>query len=234
MDVTDTTEAAEAAEAAGNADAGAVMLISDPRVQGVEVRECAEPLVDLRGALRVDGRRGDPRGDYALTREGVRDRLVQADRALPAGVSLLIIEAYRPASLQTHIFDGYRNTLQAADPGLSLAEAERLASRYVAPLSTAPHVCGAAIDLTLVDASGEELDLGCPEGATPEESDGACYTASPRISARARENRAMLAEALGSAGMVNYATEWWHWSYGDRYWAQLTGSPYAVYGPPVR
>jgi D-alanyl-D-alanine dipeptidase len=226
MDVADTMSAA--------ADPGAVMLISDERVRAIEVRECAEPLVDLRGALRVDGRRGDPRGDYALTREGVRDRLVQADRALPAGINLLIIEAYRPVRLQLEIFDGYRSSLQAADPGLSLAEAERLASRYVAPLATAPHVCGAAIDLTLVDASGEEVDLGCPEGATPEESDGGCYFAAPRISARARENRAMLAEALGSAGMVNYATEWWHWSYGDRYWAQLTGSPYAVYGPPVR
>jgi D-alanyl-D-alanine dipeptidase len=214
-------------------DVAGVVLISDARVRGIEVRECGEKLVDLRGALRVDERRGDPRGDFTRTRAGVRDRLVQADRALPAGINLLIIEAYRPPSLQTHIFDSYRGELQAARPELSLAEAETLASRYVAPLAVAPHVCGAAIDLTLVDASGAELDLGCPEGATPEQSDGACYTGAPQISARARENRAMLAEALGSAGMVNYPTEWWHWSYGDRYWAHVTGSPYALYGRPA-
>jgi D-alanyl-D-alanine dipeptidase len=31
--------------------------------------------------------------------------------------------------------------------------------------------------------------------------------------------------------LVNYPTEWWHWSYGDRYWALMTGAPAALYGP---
>jgi D-alanyl-D-alanine dipeptidase len=30
---------------------------------------------------------------------------------------------------------------------------------------------------------------------------------------------------------VNYPTEWWHWSHGDRYWALLTGAEAALYGP---
>jgi len=96
-------------------------------------------------------------------------------------------------------------------------------------IASSPHVGGAAVDLTLVDADGNELDLGCPEAATPEESDGACYTDAPGLSARACENRAMLGEALSSAGMVNYPTEWWHWSYGDRYWAYVSGADHAVY-----
>jgi hypothetical protein len=37
--------------------------------------------------------------------------------------------------------------------------------------------------------------------------------------------------ASWSAGLVNYPTEWWHWSYGDRYWALLTGADHAIYGP---
>jgi D-alanyl-D-alanine dipeptidase len=40
----------------------------------------------------------------------------------------------------------------------------------------------------------------------------------------------MLAGALAGAGLVNYPTEWWHWSYGDRYWALLTGADSAHYG----
>ena len=36
---------------------------------------------------------------------------------------------------------------------------------------------------------------------------------------------------LGGAGLVNYPTEWWHWSYGDRYWALVTGAAHALYGP---
>jgi D-alanyl-D-alanine dipeptidase len=208
-----------------------IVLISDARIRGIDVRECGEPLVELRGALRIDERRSDAQGHYARTREGVRDRLVQADRNLPKGINLLIIEAYRPPSLQVSIFEEYRLELEQATPGLTRAEAEVLASRYVSPLEVAPHVCGAAIDLTLVDTDGVELDLGCPEAATPEQSDGACYTDAPNISSRAREHRAMLGEALGAAGMVNYPTEWWHWSYGDRYWAHVTGQSHSLYGP---
>ncbi|SED95789.1 D-ala-D-ala dipeptidase [Streptomyces sp. TLI_105] len=36
---------------------------------------------------------------------------------------------------------------------------------------------------------------------------------------------------LTSTGLVNYPTEWWHWSYGDRYWAPATGAATAPYGP---
>jgi D-alanyl-D-alanine dipeptidase len=27
------------------------------------------------------------------------------------------------------------------------------------------------------------------------------------------------------AGFVNYPPEWWHWSYGDKYWAFISGRP---------
>jgi D-alanyl-D-alanine dipeptidase len=36
---------------------------------------------------------------------------------------------------------------------------------------------------------------------------------------------------MTGAGFVNYPSEWWHWSYGDRYWAVVTGEPHAIYGP---
>ena len=44
------------------------------------------------------------------------------------------------------------------------------------------------------------------------------------------QDAALLADALGGAGFVNYPTEWWHWSFGDRYWAYLTGRHAARYG----
>ena len=59
-------------------------------------------------------------------------------------------------------------------PGAEGRRAERLTSRFVSPVDVAPHVAGAAVDLTLVDVCGEELDLGTPIDATPEESDGRC------------------------------------------------------------
>lgn len=67
--------------------------------------------------------------------------------------------------------------------------------------------------------------------ADPEESAGACYTHAPNISEEARANRKLLGTVLTAAGLVNYPTEWWHWSFGDRYRALLTGKPAALYGP---
>jgi D-alanyl-D-alanine dipeptidase len=32
------------------------------------------------------------------------------------------------------------------------------------------------------------------------------------------------------AGLVNYGYEWWHYSYGDRYWAHAGGERAARYG----
>lgn len=208
-----------------------IISIADPAVAAIPVHECAEPLVDVSGLLRVDDKRGDPEGMFTLIRAGVRDRLEQAEKSLPSGVHLLVVEAFRPILLQRHIYESYRDVLLKQYPDLELADADVMATRYVAPPHLAPHTCGAAVDLTLCDANGVELDMGCAEGATPEESNGACYTDAPGLSAVARENRAMLHDALNSAGMVNYPTEWWHWSYGDRYWALSTGSTHAVYGP---
>ena len=65
----------------------------------------------------------------------------------------------------------------------------------------------------------------------PEDSDGRCYTAHPDVVGEALLRGRALAAALEGAGLVNYPTEWWHWSYGDRYWAYATGAERALYGP---
>lgn len=49
-----------------------IVLISDARIRGIKVVECGEPLVDMRGTLLVDARRGDAQGYFAHTRESVR------------------------------------------------------------------------------------------------------------------------------------------------------------------
>jgi D-alanyl-D-alanine dipeptidase len=67
--------------------------------------------------------------------------------------------------------------------------------------------------------------------ATPVASDNACYTGATNITAAATRHRRILIDALTSVGLVNYPTEWWHWSYGDRYWALTTGAPATRYGP---
>ncbi|MER7129152.1 M15 family metallopeptidase [Streptosporangium saharense] len=208
-----------------------IVLISDPRVAAIPVEESGERLVDVRGRLRVDERMADPGGAFAHLRQGLVARLEEAQRRLPEGYRLLIVEGYRPPATQQQIFTEYSAELRATFPEMSPEEIVAAASRYVSPVEVAPHTAGAAVDLTLCTEDGVELDMGSPLNATPEQSEGACYTAAPGISPQARRNREVMGAALDAAGLVNYPTEWWHWSYGDRYWAMTTGAPSALYGP---
>ncbi|GLW97981.1 M15 family metallopeptidase [Microtetraspora sp. NBRC 16547] len=208
-----------------------IVLISDPRVTSLPVAECGEALRDVRGRLRVDGRLADDAGAYAHLREGVLARLEDAQALLPAGYHIVVVEGYRPPSLQRKYFEDYKDELRATFPGMSPEELHSAASRYVSPIEVAPHTAGAAVDLTLCDDDGVELDMGTAVNDNPEQSGGACYTGASNISTDARQNRKVLSTALEAVGLVNYPTEWWHWSYGDRYWAMTTGAAAAIYGP---
>jgi len=197
------------------------ILLSDPRVAAVPVHDAGEPLVALDASF------GPAR---ALVRAELADRLAGAQDLLPRGIRLHVVEGHRPVADQLAIIARYSAEVCAAHPGISARDLDRLVSRFVAPLEVAPHVAGAAVDLTLVDACGEQLDLGTAVDATPEQSDGACYFAADGISPDARAHRRLLAAVLTPAGLVNYPTEWWHWSFGDRYWALAVGAPAALYG----
>ena len=201
------------------------ILLSDPRVSAVPVRDVDEPLVAL-----------DPGFGPGKTfvRSELATRLESARAALPPGIHLRVVEGYRPAHRQQAIIERYSAEIRAARPGIGEPELHILTSRYVAPLEVAPHVAGAAVDVTLVDSSGRELDLGTPIDATPEHSNGRCYFAADGISRAARVNRDLLARVLCREGLVNYPTEWWHFSFGDRYWALVTGVDAARYGPVSR
>ena len=211
-----------------------IVLMSDPKVAAVPVQECGERLVDVRrgSPLLVDRRKWqDSEGGCFHLREGVLTRLLEAQAQLPPGLRLLFVEGYRPPSLQRRYFDTYASRLRTEHPQWSPDRIRSAASRYVSPPEIAPHSAGAAVDLTLADAEGRELDMGTRMNATPEESAGACYTHADNISTEARSHRTLLGTALTAAGLVNYPTEWWHWSYGDRYWALAAGAEHAHYGP---
>jgi D-alanyl-D-alanine dipeptidase len=202
-----------------------ILLLSDPRVAAVPVRDVDEPLVAFDAGF------GPSR---TLVRRELATRLQSARTSLPSGIHLRVVEGYRPAHRQQAIIDRYTSEIRAGRPGIGEPELHILTSRYVAPLAVAPHVAGAAVDVTLVDPFGRELDLGTPIDATPEQSGGRCYFAADGISREARANRDLLARVLGREGLVNYPTEWWHYSYGDRYWAVATGAAAALYGPVFR
>ena len=211
-----------------------VILMSDRKVYAVPIAECGEALVDVRehGGLLHDPGPAHPHARlHAHLRAGLLERVLTAQTLLPAGLRLVFVEGYRPPAVQQQIFEDYSAELRHAHPDWSQEQVHAAASRHIAPPDNAPHCAGAAVDLTLASTHGGEVDMGCALNATPEESHNACYTNATTISAEATVNRRTLAEALTRAGLINYPTEWWHWSYGDRYWALLTRAPNAIYGP---
>ncbi|CAD6514502.1 M15 family metallopeptidase [Paraburkholderia sabiae] len=215
-----------------------MITLADPLVRLTRLVETGEHFVDLGeiGALiLVDRTRkvvSNPSRHFLKVRAGVADRLTRASRSLSlGGLRLLVREGYRPLSLQREYFERRLSELRAHYPSAPEDRLIELASLYAAPPEVAAHPTGAAVDLTVATSGGVELDMGSVLNATDEESSGACYTACQFISRQARDNRQLMAGAMERAGFVNYPSEWWHWSYGDRYWAAVAGQQHALYGP---
>lgn len=112
-----------------------IVLMSDPQVAAIAVQECGERLVDVRhtSSLLVDARRQDPTDAFAYLREGVLERLLDAQKRLPSGTQLLFVEGYRPPALQRQYFNKYADHLRAVRPEWSSSRIRSMASRYVSP-----------------------------------------------------------------------------------------------------
>jgi D-alanyl-D-alanine dipeptidase len=206
-------------------------LINAAQVLAVGIDECGEELVSLTGvgiATVVDHPRVASRDAMRFhCRVAVAEKLLRVQDSLPAKVRLSVAECYRPLSLQQRYWERVNNKLRSEQPSWSDAEVANEAAKYVAPpWITPPHSTGGAIDLVLIDDEGRELDMGsglneqCPQ----------MMTATAGLSSVARANRKLLVNGMESAGFVNYSHEWWHFSYGDRYWAFRTNAPAAIYG----
>ncbi|RJO63667.1 MAG: D-alanyl-D-alanine dipeptidase [Candidatus Omnitrophota bacterium] len=122
------------------------------------------------------------------------------------GLCIKIFDCYRPLSVQKRMWELIQD------------------ERYVAnPAAGSKHNRAAAVDLTLLDAEGNELDMGTGyDDFTPSSAPGA-----EGISAEARKNRAVLVKVMTECGFKPSTTEWWHYDSDD--WEQYdildTGFP---------
>ena len=105
--------------------------------------------------------------------------------------------------LHLHIFDAYRPTEAQWRFWAHTPDPEFLAD----PRRGSPHSRGAAVDLTLRDADGRELDMGTAFDAfTPRSHHG-----DPGVSVEAQRNRLLLLGIMSTAGWDFYGNEWWHY-----------------------
>lgn len=210
------------------ADAGA--LIDDPRVLACRIADNGEPFVDISTAttLAIDKSRTRVQklsDNPFQVRSGVAGRLARAQAALPEGYQLQIKEGWRPIWVQERLWQQTLDQVRATRPGLPGEELHRESARFTAPpCSAPPHSTGGAVDLILLH-HGEAADMGWGFNQPGEGS----RTAYP-LDDPARRNRDILAHAMDAAEFINHPAEWWHWSYGDRYWAFQTVGETARYG----
>ena len=175
-----------------------------------------------------------------LMRREVYERLLKAQENLPKGYFIRVWDAWRPFKLQEELYYVYREQIikDFCLQELSEEGQNREISNFVAlpdpkPERVPTHTTGGALDVTLIDAEGRELNMGTEfdsfsPKAFADYFEKADVTVSPETE-EIRRNRRILYEAMQKAGFTGISSEWWHFDYGDRLWAQHTGQP-VIYG----
>jgi D-alanyl-D-alanine dipeptidase len=144
--------------------------------------------------------------------------LVQDDLRQHA-LGLKVFDCYRPRRAVAHFMRWAKDPADVRRkaefyPNVDKRDLFRLG--YIA--SHSGHSRGSTVDLTLVSADGNELDMGTSFDLLGPES----WPSSTAVSASARRHRALLAAAMRRRGFTPYAKEWWHFTlaqepYPNRY-----------------
>ncbi len=129
-------------------------------------------------------------------RPDAAEAIVKAHRKLQErGYGLKMFDCYRPRPYQQKLWDKVPNP------------------DYVTPPQKGSmHSRGAAVDLTIVDKKGKELDMGTPYDFFGEKAHADCTDLPEKILA----NRKLLKTTMESVGFRGIRTEWWHFSFGKK------------------
>lgn len=136
-------------------------------------------------------------------------------RSIRPDLTLLILDAVRPLSVQRTMFHQVQGT------PLNV---------YVSNPRNGPglHNYGAAVDITLADTAGNLLPMGSqfdhfgPESHIDNESS---LLASGLITQQEYDNRRLLRRLMRNQGLITIRAEWWHFSLMSRTRAQQTLKP---------
>jgi len=177
---------------------------------------------------------GAPYGESSpwMLRSDVLARLQKALEYLneiKPGWLIKIFDAYRPNSVQAYMVEREFMRLSNGQPPQALSESarKRISDRVYRiwaipsddPTTPPPHSTGAAIDLTLIDESGCEVDMGSPIDENSDRSNPDYFV---EIDPVIHQHRDLLRRVMVHAGFIRHDEEWWHFSYGDQMWAWHT------------
>ena len=126
-------------------------------------------------------------------RKSTAEALVKANEAFKQlGYRIKLFDCYRPLSVQKKMWKILPGTHYVANPAKG-----------------SKHNRGAAVDLTLVDAQGKELNMGTPFDFFGKEAHHT-YTEHTK---EVLENRKLLKETLDKYNFKSIYSEWWHYEY---------------------
>ncbi len=209
--------------------------------QKIPILDCGEPLVEVplifpRECPHPYVALGAPYGEHSpfYLRQGVIERLTHAQKQLEqrqGSWRLKIFDAYRPIPVQQFMVQytfEQEAQAQGVDPQtLSETEREALMTKvyqfWAAPSTDTatppPHSTGGALDVTLVDESGQGIDMGSP---IDEISDRSYPDYFASVDPKAHHHRQVLKQVMMDAGFKQHLNEWWHFCYGDQMWVWLS------------
>lgn len=131
-------------------------------------------------------------GDCYL-RKSTAEALVKANAEfLKLGYRIKLFDCYRPLAVQKKMWKILPGTHYVANPAKG-----------------SKHNRGAAVDLTLVDKDGNELDMGTPFDFFGKEAHHTCTTLPKKV----LENRKLLKDILNKYNFKSIYSEWWHYEY---------------------
>jgi D-alanyl-D-alanine dipeptidase len=136
---------------------------------------------------------------------GALERVVAWLKDQRPGCTPLVLDALRPQRVQQQLWDALAGT----DLQMYLADPQR----------GSIHSFGMALDITILDEQGRELDMGTGFDDMTALSHPALeerFLASGELTACQIANRQLLRGAMFQAGFVGINTEWWHFDCGDR------------------
>lgn len=163
-----------------------------------------------------------------LLRKEAFEKLLEAKTYLPEELTFKIWDAYRPIELQLELYNTYKPIIikEFKLENLEPSAQEKIISKYVSiPNDDALHASGGAIDLTLAyKDTGEELNMGTSFDSFSSLTHTDAFE-NDHSNTKIRDNRRILYNAMTKAGFVNLPTEYWHYDYGNKNWANYYKKP---------
>lgn len=198
-------------------------------IKKVKVIDNKEKLVriDLNKDIIISNKLNPP---IYLREEVYKKLLVFINDLKKKNLKIKIYDAYRSYEEQERSWNRRYEETKKQYPELDEKELERLTKLKVSKISNinnvGGHQTGGAIDITLIDKNGKELNMG----TNYSQHNIKTKTESKELTKEEKDNRQLLVKSLENLGFVNYPNEWWHFSYGDKMWAAYKYKKSCPYG----